>query len=86
MVTSISYALRDLTRSYKKLFSIIVTLFISLFILSLIINLILFKNLNFFSKKTETNLEISDLISIEFMKLTYVLDRYISVLVFQLDF
>ena len=39
MVTSISYALRDLTRSYKKLFSIIVTLFISLFILSLIINL-----------------------------------------------
>jgi 2-oxoglutarate dehydrogenase E2 component (dihydrolipoamide succinyltransferase) len=37
-------------------------------------------------KKTETNFEISDLISIEFMKLTYVLDRYISVLVFQLDF
>ena len=33
------YALRDLSRSYKKLFSIIITLFISLFILSLIINL-----------------------------------------------
>ena len=38
------------------------------------------------SKKTETNFEISDLIPIEFMKLTYVLGRYISVLVFQLDF
>ena len=34
-----SYAIRDLSRSYKKLFSIIITLFISLFILSLIINL-----------------------------------------------
>jgi len=39
MITQISYALRDLSRSYKKLFSIIITLFISLFILSLIINL-----------------------------------------------
>ena len=39
MINQFSYALRDLSRSYKKLFSIIVTLFISLFILSLIINL-----------------------------------------------
>ena len=46
----------------------------------------LFFSLNFFSKKTETNFEISDLTSIEFIKLTYVLDRCISVLVFQLDF
>ena len=39
MMSQFSYALRDLSRSYKKLFSIIITLFISLFILSLIINL-----------------------------------------------
>ena len=39
MINQFSYALRDLSRSYKKLFSIIITLFISLFILSLIINL-----------------------------------------------
>ena len=39
MLLQFSYALRDLSRSYKKLFSIIITLFISLFILSLIINL-----------------------------------------------
>jgi putative ABC transport system permease protein len=39
MLLQFSYALRDLSRSYKKLLSIIVTLFISLFILSLIINL-----------------------------------------------
>ena len=39
MMNQFSYALRDLSRSYKKLFSIIITLFISLFILSLIINL-----------------------------------------------
>ena len=39
MMKQFSYALRDLSRSYKKLFSIIITLFISLFILSLIINL-----------------------------------------------
>ena len=39
MIKQFSYALRDLSRSYKKLFSIIITLFISLFILSLIINL-----------------------------------------------
>ena len=38
MINQFSYALRDLSRSYK-LFSIIITLFISLFILSLIINL-----------------------------------------------
>ena len=39
MMKQFSYAIRDLSRSYKKLFSIIITLFISLFILSLIINL-----------------------------------------------
>ena len=39
MLLQFSYALRDLSRSYKKLLSIIITLFISLFILSLIINL-----------------------------------------------
>ena len=39
MMNQFFYALRDLSRSYKKLFSIIITLFISLFILSLIINL-----------------------------------------------
>ena len=32
----IKYALKDLSRNYKKIFSIIVTLFISLFILSAI--------------------------------------------------
>ena len=39
MMQDFRYAIRDLTRSYKKLSSIIITLFISLFILSLIINL-----------------------------------------------